>query len=150
MVRLSNQKKWDRRFMELASQISSWSKDPNTKVGAVIVDEDRRVCGIGFNGFPAGVVDRPEVLRDSETKHACTIHAEVNAIHNSARTKGCTIYTTLAPCAQCMAQIIQAGIVAVVYGDRHPKIDYTHTQQMSAESGVLLFAQTNYDKHPNV
>ena len=68
--------KWDRRFIELALHVATWSKDPSSKVGAVIVDEHRRVVSVGFNGFPAGVSDE-EVPR--ERKLLRVVHAEMNA-----------------------------------------------------------------------
>lgn len=132
---------WDRRMLSLAELVASWSKDPRTKVGAVIADTNFKVCGIGYNGFPRGVIDGASRLADHDAKHACTVHAEVNAIHNASLTEGCTIYTTLAPCPQCMAQIIQAGIIRVIYGRRHDNIDYTYTDAMAREAKVILEQQ---------
>lgn len=66
---LISQEKWDRRFLELAKQVSTWSKDPSTKVGAVLVNEDKHVVGMGFNGFPVGVADTEERLNNRELKY---------------------------------------------------------------------------------
>jgi len=75
--------KWDKRFMELADHISSWSYDPNTKVGCVIVDDRNRILSVGYNGFPRGVIDAPYRYQDRPTKHLFVAHAERNALDNS-------------------------------------------------------------------
>lgn len=102
---------WDRRFMDLSGMVASWSKDPSTKCGAVIIDDHNRVLGIGFNGFPRRVLDLPERYDDRPTKYAMIVHAEANAILNaSSSVAGCGIYTTKFPCTGCAKLIIQAGI----------------------------------------
>jgi len=112
-------RKWDNRFMALARHIAMWSKDPSTKVGAVIVDEKRRVIGHGYNGFPRGVEDSDERYSDREVKYKHVVHAELNAILNSrGGVEGCTLYTTLEPCTECAKAIIQSGITRVVLPDR--------------------------------
>ena len=107
--------KWDRNFLELAMTVSSFSKDPSTKVGAIIVDEDNRVVSIGFNGFPKGIKDDHR-LSDRDMKYKMVVHAEMNALLFANRSvKGCTIYTwPLMPCCRCASSIIQAGISRVV------------------------------------
>lgn len=108
--------KWHCRFMRLAkSQVSEWSKDPDKKVGCVIVSPDRRQMTFGYNGFPTGVEDSRDRLDDHEVKNALSVHAELNAILN-ARTNltGWTLYCTEHPCHECAKSIIQAGIVHVV------------------------------------
>jgi len=104
---------WNRRFMALAAEVATWSKDPDCKVGALIVSPDRRVVATGYNGFPTGVPDRYE--GDKDEKNAITIHAELNAILN-AKTDlaGFTLYSTKDPCLECCKAIIQAGIKQVV------------------------------------
>lgn len=110
-----NLNKWDRRFLDLAVHVSEWSKDPSTKVGSVIVAPDRRVLSIGYNGFPRGVHDLEERLSHRETKYAFVAHAERNALDNvETSMRGCTIYATLQPCAECTKSIIQKGIKRVV------------------------------------
>lgn len=105
--------KWDKRFMEMAVMVASWSKDPSTKVGAVIVDRNNRVVSLGYNGPPRGVEDDPSVDRDTKLRR--TIHAEKNAIlFARGETSGCTIYVTHHPCGPCAAFITQAGIARVV------------------------------------
>ena len=78
LVKMSS--KWDVRFLELADHISSWSKDPSTKVGCIIVGADREIRSTGFNGFPRGIDDSEERLTDREEKYPLICHAEENAI----------------------------------------------------------------------
>jgi len=105
---------WFQRFMGLAVNVSSWSKDPSTRVGAVIVNEDRRVIGLGYNGFAKGVKDTPERLADRPTKYALVVHAEMNAILNAVvSVRGCALVTTMYPCSECAKLIAQAGIACV-------------------------------------
>ncbi len=107
---------WHRRFLELARHFASWSKDPSTQVGAVIVNDKRQVLGHGYNGFPRGVDDSPERYNDRPTKYAHVVHAELNAILNTGdrnALEGSTLYCTHFPCGECAKAIIQAGIKAV-------------------------------------
>ena len=111
--------KWDIRFLRLAHHISQWSKDPSTKVGAVIVDNCRRIVGTGYNGFPAGVDDDGR-LDIREQKYEIVVHAEVNAILNAGdRARGGTIYITpMFSCSRCAGLVIQSGIKRVVAVER--------------------------------
>ena len=108
--------KWDGRFLDLAVFVGDWSKDPSTKVGAVLVRPDRTIAGLGFNGFPRGVLDHPERYDDRPTKYEMVVHAELNALLSSRESlEGYTLYVTpLPPCSQCAAAIIQRGIGKVV------------------------------------
>lgn len=109
--------KWDRRFLKLAREISTWSKDPSTQVGAVLVDPFNRVISVGYNGFPVGVPDDPEMLNEREVKLACTIHAEENALLFSSgkQVHGSILYVyPFMPCGPCAAKIVQAGVAEVV------------------------------------
>jgi dCMP deaminase len=112
--------KWDKRFSALARHVSFWSKDPSTKVGAVIVRPDNTVASLGYNGFPRGVND-DDRLFDRKQKYPMTVHAEMNAIlHASENLYGYTLYVyPLLTCANCAAAIIQAGITSVVAVHRH-------------------------------
>jgi len=108
--------KWDLVYTDLARWWAERvSKDPSTQVGAVIVDKQNRIRGMGYNGFPKGVHDHEERYADRPTKYSMVVHAEPNAIV-SARgdLSGCTIYTSLFPCNECAKLIIQAGIKRVV------------------------------------
>lgn len=104
--------KWDLRFLEVAGLVSSWSKDPSTRVGAVIVN-DRRIISTGYNGFDKFSGD---VYKDREDKYSRTIHAEENAILFADRRdmQGATMYVTMYPCSLCSAKIVQVGIDRVV------------------------------------
>lgn len=111
---------WNEYFMTMALLASLRSKDPNSQVGACIVNNKNRIVGLGYNGFPNGCHDEDLPWgRDGEfldTKYAYVVHAESNAILNSNyNTSECTIYCTLFPCHECAKQIIQAGIKEVVY-----------------------------------
>jgi dCMP deaminase len=111
--------KWDQRFLDLATLVGSWSKDPSTRVGCAIIRPDRTVASVGYNGFPRGVIDAGYRLHDRPTKYAFSVHAEVNAI-TAAREAlhGCTIYTIpFPPCSTCAGAIIQSGITRVVAPD---------------------------------
>lgn len=111
-----SQLKWDKRFARLAkNEVALWSKDPDEKVGCVIVSPDRRRMTMGYNGFPKGIADTDERLKNKELKNLFSVHAELNAILNS-RTDltDWTLYVTKAPCTNCAWAIIQAGISRVV------------------------------------
>lgn len=113
---------WDTYFMGVALLSAKRSKDPNTQVGACIVNQDLRIVGIGYNGLPRGCsdIDFPWE-RDGkfvETKYPYVVHAEVNAILNSTeKLKGAKIYVTLFPCCECAKQVIQSGIEEIIYMD---------------------------------
>ena len=115
--------KWDSRFFELAKVVASWSKDPSTKVGAVIV-KNKRIISVGYNGFAQGVNDTMDRYTDRPKKYPRVIHAEKNAILFADRLQmvGSTLYSTTEPCAQCAAYIIQAQIKKVVAFTASPDI----------------------------
>lgn len=133
--------KWDIRFIELAKHISGWSKDPSTKVGAVIVDQNNVVCGMGYNGFPRGVKDNTDRYDNREIKYQFIVHAELNAILNSNKPlNGCSIYvwpTIMIPavCPECCKSVIQAGIKEVISLDGTP---LKHWQEKAAISRAML------------
>ena len=107
------------KFLPVAQAVASLSKDPSTKVGAILLDDDSNIRCVGFNGFARGVHDYPERLNNRETKLLYTSHAEQNLIAQAARmgvtTNGCTILVTaLYPCTRCASSIIQAGIKKVI------------------------------------
>lgn len=111
---------WEEYFMGLAHLSAMRSKDPNTQVGACIVDSDNKVVSIGYNGMPRGCNDDDMPWgREGgfkETKYAYVVHAELNAILNSPRSlKDTTLYVSLFPCNECAKAIIQAGIKTIYY-----------------------------------
>lgn len=107
---------WDKKFLDEAKLNASWSKDPSTGVGAVIVRPNNKVASQGFNGFPSKIEDKPEWLHNREIKYKVTIHAELNAILSANEDlDGYTLYVyPFAPCEQCALSIIQKGITRVV------------------------------------
>tara|TARA_A100001515_G_scaffold139535_1_gene134297 strand:- start:838 stop:1281 length:444 start_codon:yes stop_codon:yes gene_type:complete len=111
--------KWHKRYMELARQVASWSKDPSTQCGAVIIGKDGQVISQGYNGFPRIMRDDDAFYEDRPTKYKRIIHAEMNAIYNAALNgvspKDATIYIHgLQCCHECAKAIIQCGIQKVV------------------------------------
>ena len=139
--------KWDLRFIELAHHISSWSKDPSTKVGCVVVGSDREIRSTGFNGFPRGIEDDDERLLDREKKYPLICHAEENAIMHAARIgislKGSTAYVTWPPCSRCARSLIQSGIKEIIYptpGEipERWQEDFDISNAMISEAGVIV------------
>lgn len=108
--------KWSLRFLRLAEFVSQWSKDPSTKVGAVIVEGRNNIVSIGYNGFAQRMKDDPELYADRETKYSRVVHGEINAMIFARRpVVGCTLYTwPFLPCDRCAVQVIQAGITEVI------------------------------------
>lgn len=139
--------KWDIRFIELAKHVSSWSKDPSTKVGCCIADSKNRVISLGYNGFPRGVMDSKEQYADRETKLQRIIHAESNAIlFGKQDLEGCKLYTwPLPPCAGCTTLIIQSSIRAVFSPkpteeqEERWKESFNTSRSMFEEAGVTLY-----------
>lgn len=140
--------KWDRRFLELADQIATWSKDPSRGVGAVIVSGAKQIVATGFNGLPRGVQDLPERL-ERPAKYDYVCHAELNAIIQCARNGvspvGCTIYTSFSPCVQCTLAIVQSGVARVVTyrtgeGDAHWLESFEKARAIMREAGVAYVA----------
>ena len=112
---------WDEYFMGIAQLAAERSKDPNTQVGACIVNDEHKIVSVGYNGMPRGVkdADMPWAREGNflDTKYPFVCHAELNAVLNSnaADLSGCTLYVTLFPCNECAKAIIQSGIKRVVY-----------------------------------
>lgn len=109
------QDRWDLRFLAVATLISSWSKDPSSQVGCVLVDAKRRIVSAGYNGFPKDASDALELYEDRKQKYPRVRHAEKNAIQFAGRNvEGATAYVTMPPCSRCAAFMINAGIARVV------------------------------------
>jgi len=112
-------KDWHDKYCRLAKEISTWSKDPSTKIGAVVVGKDGQILSQGFNGFPRGIKDSDERLNNRERKYELVVHGEMNAIYNASLNgvslKDSTIYVYGLPtCNECAKGIIQVGIKKVV------------------------------------
>lgn len=134
---------WDYRFLDMAKFVSAWSRDPSTKVGAVIVRPDKTIASVGYNGFPRGVRDQAERLADRPTKYAMTVHAEINAIlHAREPLENHTLYVwPFMPCSNCAAAIVQAGIWRVVTppaDEERWAESFQHACTIFDEAGVCL------------
>ena len=136
---------WDENFMAVAHLSALRSKDPNTQVGACVVNEDNIIVGIGYNGLPKGCSDDEfpwgNVGDTLDTKYAFVVHAELNAILNSYTSlAGARIYVSLFPCNECAKAIIQSGIKEIVYEcDK-----YADTDAVKASKRMLDAAGVNY------
>lgn len=150
MDKRENTLTWDEYFMGLAHLSALRSKDPNTQVGAAIIDENHRVVSVGYNGFPKGCSDDEFPWSRSggvlNSKYAFVVHAEVNAILNSPRSvSGCTIYVSLFPCNECAKAIIQSGIKRIVYeSDKYADTETTiASKKMLQAAGIELIQLEN-------
>lgn len=140
-------KNWDKRMMDTAKLVASWSKDRSIGVGCVIASPDHAILSTGFNGFPRGVNDDVEERHQRPAKYKFTEHAERNAIYNAARhgikLEGATIYLPWYPCADCARAIVQSGIktmVATIPNLEDPRWgeDFKVSVTVLAEGGVTL------------
>ena len=134
--------------MRQAREVSAWSKDPSTKVGAVIVDADKRVVSMGYNGFPAKIADYAGDYMDRDTKLKKVVHAEMNAIynatHNGVSLNGSTLYVWGLPvCSDCARGVIQVGIKRVIMNSPSAIADFgiwkehwDRSKDMFEEAGV--------------
>lgn len=142
---MDNEAKWDLRFLELAKLVSTWSKDPSTKVGAVITRPDRSIVSVGFNGFPMKCGDNPDTYNNREEKLKRVLHAEVNAIL-LARTDvtGYTMYVyppAIGPsCNRCAVAIIQSGISKVIHYKKEDS-DFNSRWSEPCLLGLSLFQE---------
>jgi len=112
-------KKWDIRYMKLAQEVSTWSKDPSSQIGAVAIAPTGQVLSQGYNGFPRGISDNIERYTNREIKYDFIVHAEMNCIYNASfngvSLKDSTIYVYGLPiCNECAKGIIQVGASRVV------------------------------------
>ena len=142
----NNNISWDDYFMGVAILSSYRSKDPNTKVGACIVNPNtKRVISMGYNGMPNGCSDSEFPWtktsdNESETKYPYVVHAELNAILNAKTSvDGCYLYVTLSPCSECMKAIIQSGIKKIIYKDAYKKDSEMDkaTKKMIQYTGII-------------
>lgn len=151
---------WAERFIGLAQEISHWSKDTSTKVGAILVSKDNEIIATGFNDFPRGVCDSIQhnyERRERPDKYLWTEHAERNAIYSAAKrgtiTEGSILVLNWSPypCADCARALIQAGVKEVVGPNRpFPNLNtwgkpIEISKQMMKEAGIAI-TTINYDK----
>ena len=113
----------DKTMLEMAKAISKLSKDPRTKVGAILLSSDGKKISMGYNGFPKGIEESAE-LWERHNKHHYVQHAEINAIVNcNFEKEGATLYCTLQPCNSCLGAIINAGIKRIVFENEYKSLD---------------------------
>lgn len=147
MNSLSNDK-WDKRWMTMAMLVATWSKDPRTHVGAVLV-RDRRILATGYNGFPQRTSDDPDIYDRRPEKIKRVVHAESNAIAQAAlfghATQGATCYATFPVCCHCAGLLLNAGIARVVIPSwtlydpvQHEYLGWELSLQLFEEAGVIL------------
>jgi len=147
-MKRNNYISWDEYFMGIALLSAKRSKDPNTQVGACIVNQDNRIVGIGYNGFPRGCSDEQlpwerEAENRNDTKYPYVVHAEVNSIVNSTgNLTGATLYVALFPCNECAKMIIQAGIKKIVYlSDKYAQTDSTKASKKMFDMAGVVYTQ---------
>lgn len=137
---------WGNRYISLAKEISTWSKDPSRKIGAVAVGDKGQILAQGYNGFPRGILDSADRYNDRPTKYKLVVHAEMNVIYN-ATYNGVSLNNArlfvygLPVCSECAKGIIQVGIQSVtVYTDQPVpdiwKESYELTNNIFKEAGV--------------
>jgi len=147
---------WDEYFMSLAHLSAVRSKDPSTQVGAVIVDSNNRVVGLGYNGFPRGCDDKEFPWeREGEfldTKYAYVVHAELNAILNANKLiENCRLYVSLFPCNECSKAIIQSGIKEIIYeSDKYKDLDQFKASKKMLEAAGVKLRQLDYEIDLNI
>lgn len=138
--------KWHQRFMLLARQVATWSKDPSTKVGCVLAKK-KKVLSVGYNGFPKNISDDLNILIDRDKKYEITVHAEVNAVTTAALhgvvTEGSSAYVTFNPCSRCASVLINAGIDAI-YVDGGSTVPERWLENFILASRILAEAGVEY------
>jgi len=138
--------KWDERYINLAKEVASWSKDPSRKIGAVAIGHKGQVLAQGYNGFPRGIDDNEERLNNREVKYQYVVHAEKNMIYNATfngvSLDGSTVYVSGLPvCSECAKGLIQVGVKKIVMEEIKdlPPIWESHfdvTKKMLDEVGI--------------
>lgn len=142
--------KWTERYIALAKEVSTWSKDPSRQIGAVCVSSNKQVLSTGYNGFPRNIQDSVKRLSNREEKYKYVVHAEMNCIYNACYNgislKDSTLYIYGLPvCCECAKGIIQVGISKVIMQDPDYETDlgrwedsFKLTKEMFRESGVVF------------
>jgi dCMP deaminase len=140
---------WQEFYMRHVYLAASKSKDPTTRIGAIL-EKNNRLIASGFNGFPYGVRDTEDRYKDRTLKHQLVVHAEANAVLQGAlmghSTQDSTLYTQGIPCSECMKSIIQAGIVKIVVHKQWPNLTHSPkwvesfkvAEMMMTEAGITL------------
>lgn len=137
---IKNKFQWHARYLKLADEVATWSKDPSSQIGAVAVGDKGQVLSQGYNGFPRGIKDTKKRLEIREEKYKFTVHAEMNCIYNATfngtSLDGATLYVSGLPvCSECAKGVIQVGVVNVVMWDK----DYPENWMESFYNSRKLF-----------
>ncbi len=138
---------WDQYFMGISKLSGLRSKDPNTQVGACIVNQSNRIVGIGYNGFPSHLADGDFPWGNDgeylETKYPYVVHAELNAILNARQNlEGCKLYVSLFPCNECAKAIIQSGIIEIIYeSDKYHGTDSNLASKRLLDAANIKYRQ---------
>lgn len=137
--------KWDIRYLGLAKEVSTWSKDPSSKIGAVAIGKKGQVLAQGYNGFPRGIKDDLNRYAVKEIKYRYVVHAEQNVIYNATYNgvslDGSTLYVWGLPvCSDCAKGVIQVGVKRVVMPNQeipeHWVESFALTSAMFEEAGI--------------
>ena len=144
---MDKQERWDARFLELSKHVSTWSKDPSSKVGAVLIRDSNLVAMTAFNGFPNAILD-DERLENRDIKYQIIVHAEENLIANSSKSGVSTLNAKVAvsmfPCSRCARLLISAGIKEIItqlptgeFLDRW-EVEIELSKKLIKEAGIKL------------
>jgi len=146
--------KWDKRFLDMAKLVSTWSKDPSTQTGAVIVRPDKSVASVGFNGFPRAMPDAEEYYNNREEKYSRIIHCEMNASMFAQDTslKGYTLYTyPFLSCDRCYVHMLANGITRFVAPKCPPALEerwgdaFDKVRGYASESKGIIIDEIDYE-----
>lgn len=146
---MKNVTEWQRRYLDLAKHVSTWSKDPSRKIGAVAVGSKGQILSQGYNGFPRKIIDTEERLNNREVKYQYVVHAEMNVIYNATfngiSLDGADLYVYGLPvCSECAKGIIQVGIrsVYILTEEKIPAkwiASWNHTHNMFSEAKIIHY-----------
>lgn len=144
---------WTKKYIGLAKHISSWSKDPSTKVGAVIARPDNTPVSFGFNGFPKHHPDWPYLYENREYKYKHILHAEENAMAFARESlQGCNVYLTHPPCCKCLANLAQRGIASIYFptvsDEWKERWSYDEVRAFAKKLGVILVEEPYEECQP--
>ncbi len=146
---MRNQEKWDDRFIEMCQLVASWSKDPSTQTGAVIVRPDLSVVSVGYNGFARRMSDNASIYADRPSKYSRIIHCEMNALLQAGQSvEGCTLYTTGMCCDRCVVHMIQAGIERFVWPEDTEDMKSRWADAFALTLSYLQEADVSYREVP--
>ena len=141
--------KWSERYLDLARAVSTWSKDPSTKIGAVAVGSQGQIISQGYNGFPRGIIDSSERLEVKEEKYKFVVHGEMNCIYNACLNglslNNTTLYVSGLPvCSECAKGIIQVGIGTVITQYDTAKVNPNWAESNKLTKQLFNEANVNY------